>query len=438
MGDRSKNFQDDGLLIFEHVTFLLLGINLVISDIYYMATKTFLYKAKNSKGLLITGTVKAADSAEAEKILQKNSLSLLDLIPEKAEINFSMPKIFNRVKARDKALFARQLATMISAGLTITKSIRVISTQTKKAYVHQIYMEIYRDLEEGLSFSAALSKHPDVFDQVFISIVSAGEATGKLDVVLAQLADQLENDNNFVGKVKGALYYPAFILLALVGIGSYMLVVVIPQLKSVFDSQGGQLPFATRALISLSGFVSKSWWLLLVMIVVLVVAVKFWVASPTGSRFWSLMKIKTPLFKNMAEGIYMYRFSRILAMLIGSGVPLLDALKICSGVMNNEIYEKSIVALAKQVEKGVPISVQMSKDTVFPSLIGQMAAVGEETGKLDEVMLKVADYFGESTDQNIKTISTLIEPIILVIMGLGVAFLVFAVLVPIYNVAQLN
>jgi type IV pilus assembly protein PilC len=399
--------------------------------------KTYLYKAKNSRGEIITGTVKAANEIEAEGVLVKHNLVALDIASQKSG-GVSFIGFGKKVNFKDRAIFARQISTMISAGLPLPKAIKITSTQARNDFLKNIYTEIFKDLEEGFSFSNALAKHPEAFDKVFISIVTAGESTGKLDTVLKQQADQLENDNNFMGKVKGAMFYPAFILVALVAIATYMLIVVIPQLKTIFDSAGANLPLATRMLLAMSDFVKTKWWLVLVMMVVLAVAGKFWFSSSSGVRTKDELQLKIPVVKKLFEGIYMYRFTKVMAMLIGAGVPLLDALKIGGSVMNNSVYESSIIRAANQVEKGIPLSVQLSKDPTFPAFIGQMAAVGEETGQLDGVLSKVADYYEEATDQMVKTISTLVEPIVLILMGIGVAFLVFAVLVPIYNIAQLK
>lgn len=399
--------------------------------------KTYLYKAKNSRGEIITGTVKAANEIDAENVLVKHNLIALDLTSEKST-GIGVIGFGKKVSSKDRAIFARQISTMISAGLPLPKAIKITSTQARNEFLRNIYTEIFKDLEEGLSFSNALAKHPEAFDKVFISIVTAGESTGKLDVVLKQQADQLENDNNFIGKVRGAMYYPGFILVALIAIATYMLIAVIPQLKSIFDSAGANLPVATKMLLAISDFVRMKWWLVLVVVIIGGVILKLWSDSNSGARTKDQLQLSIPGIKKMYEGIYMYRFSKVMAMLIGAGVPLLDALKIGGSVMNNTVLESSIMTAASQVEKGVPLSVQLSKDPVFPPFLGQMASVGEETGQLDGVLNKVADYYEEATDQMIKAIATLVEPVVLILMGIGVAFLVFAVLVPIYNIAQLK
>lgn len=398
----------------------------------------FLYKAKNNQGQIVTGQVAAGSNIEAEKILSNHGFAVMDLSAEKAAPTFSFSFMKKKVSAKDKAVFARQLSTMISSGLELPRAIKVTASQAKNEYVRDIYLDIYKDLEEGNSFSGALAKHSEAFDQIFVSVVNAGESTGKLDVVLKQLADQLENDNNFSAKIRGAMYYPGFILFALIGVGAYMMVKVVPQLKSIFDSAGASLPIATRILLALSDFLVNMWWLVLIIVIGVAIFLKYWLNSGSGVKMKDNFQVKFPLTKKLYEGIYMYRFTKVMSMLIGAGVPLLDALKIGGSTLNNGVYEASVVRIIDQVGKGVPLNIQLSKDPVFPPLIGQMAAVGEETGKLDAVFGNVAKYYEETTDQMIRTVSSLVEPVILMVMGLGVAFLVFAILVPIYNVAQLQ
>jgi type IV pilus assembly protein PilC len=217
-----------------------------------------------------------------------------------------------------------------------------------------------------------------------------------------------------------------------------MLVKVIPTLRGIFDQQGATLPIATRILLSMSDFIRVYWYIVLLLVVGIVVFLRFFLASESGTAVKDQLQIRVPGFKKLYEGMYMYRLTQVMSMLLGAGVPLLNAIKIGASVVNNGVYEEAMLSVAKYVERGVPLSVQLMKEPVFPQLIGQMAAVGEETGQLDQVLAKISDYYKESTDQMIKTISSLVEPIILVLMGAAVAFLVFAVLVPIYSVSQMT
>jgi len=396
----------------------------------------FLYKAKNDKGEIVSGTVEAPNESAAERVLYKNKLFVTEL---KADNVFFARSIFKRkVSLRDKAVFARQLATMIESGLPLTKSISIQISQTDAEHLKNIYQEIYTDLEEGHAFSTALSKHPEAFDQVFVSVVKSGETTGNLEVVLKQMADRYENDYTFISQIKSAMYYPIFILVALLVIATYMLMKVIPQLESLFIQSGAELPWATSALLAISRFLVSKWWIVLVAIVIIVYLVRLWINTDQGKKTINQWQIQIPGVKDLSESIYMSRFARVMEMLIQAGVPILDALKISSTTINNVIYKESIEEMSTEVERGIPLSVPLQRDRVFPSLVGQMVGVGEQTGKLDKIMGKMGAYYEEESGRKIKTVSSLVEPIILVIIGMGVAFLVFAILLPIYNIAQLQ
>ena len=394
----------------------------------------FIYKAKDERGKIVTGTVQAGNDYDAKKILQKNKLSPLEIT---SESQIRVPKIFEpKITIKDRAIFARQLATTVGAGVTLVKSMSILAKQARNDRLKKIFLKVYEDLEEGYSFSNSLSRHPEAFDKIFISIVKSGESSGNLDIVLNQLADKLEANQNFSSKLKGALYYPIFIALALIGVGTYMLIAVIPRLEDLFLQAGTNLPFATRVLISLSRFLTNQWWLAIIILIIIIVGGRYWILSDSGSRTLDIWKLKLPIMKELSIGLYMGGFTRIMEMLIRSGVPILDALRISSNTINNQIYEESINRVAVEVERGVPLSVPLEKDAIFPKLISQMVAVGEQTGKLDKILDKVATYYEEETADKIKALSTLLEPIILLIVGVGVAFLIFAILMPIYNIAQ--
>ena len=396
----------------------------------------YLYKAKNERGDIVSGTVTAQNEFEAEKALLDNKLFALDIM---VQGGFSFGNLFQpKITIKDRALFARQLATMISSGMTLTKSLTIVAQQGRTERLKSIYHDVYQDLEEGYSFSSALVKHPEAFDRVFIAIVRSGETTGNMAKVLGDTADRLENDSNFIAKIKGAMLYPVFILCALLAVGGYMMIKIIPQLKGVFEQAGSQLPLVTRMLIAMSDFLTTKWWLALIILIALILALRSWILSDVGGRTINKWQITVPGVKNISIGIYMSRFARILEMLISSGVPLIDALKIVSNTMNNQIYEEEINQMIVEVEKGVPLSTPMLKDSDFPPLVGQMVSVGEQTGQLDTVLGKVAEYYEDEANEKIKALSTLIEPIVLIIIGIGVAFLVFAVLMPIYGIAQLQ
>ncbi len=394
----------------------------------------FVYKAKDETGKIVTGTVQASSDFDAKTILQKNKLTPLEIVPEN---QMTTPTIFQpKITVKDRAVFARQLATTVGAGVTLIKSMSILAKQARNDRLKTIFFAVYKDLQEGYSFSNALAKHPEAFDKVFISVVKSGESSGNLDIVLGQLAENLEASQSFNLKLKGALYYPVFIIIALIGVGTYMLITVIPRLEELFLQAGTELPFATRVLIALSNFLTNQWWAVIIILLVIIFGGRYWLLSDSGSRTIDIWKLKIPVVKELSTGLYMSSFTRIMEMLIRSGVPILDSLRISSNTINNIIYEDSINRVAIEVERGVPLSIPLEKDPIFPKLISQMVAVGEQTGKLDVILDKVAIYYEQETSEKIKSISTLLEPIILLIVGIGVAFLIFAVLMPIYNIAQ--
>jgi len=392
----------------------------------------FLYKAKNNRSEVVTGTVMAANHYEAEQVLLKHNLVPTDIIAEKQEGLLTL--IFNKVSAKDRAIITRQLATMLSAGLNLSKAISILAKQAKNERLRKIFLEIYKDLEQGYSFSVALSRHPEAFDKVYVSIVSSGETTGKLDVVLNELANQSERDSSFVAKVKSSLFYPGFIFGVVIAAGIFMMAFVVPKLKTMFESVNMDLPILTKILLATAGFMESYWYLVIFGLIGLGVSAKIWISTEQGGRMFHRFEMMIPGIRNVLEGMYMYRFTRIMSMLVGAGVPLLDALKISSSVIDNPIYETSIANIASQVERGVPLSSQLLKEPVFPQLIGNMVAVGEETGELDKVLDKVANYYEDQTNDMIKTISSLVEPFVLVLVGLAVAFMVFAIYIPIYQI----
>ena len=394
----------------------------------------FYYKAKNNRGEVVTGTVRASSQPEAEKILIAHNLVALDIIQEKTKTVSSF--FVRRVSAKDKAVFSRQLATMLSAGLSLTKAINILIKQAKNERLRVVFTEIYRDLEEGFSFSSALAKHPEVFDRVYVSVVSSGESTGRLDAVLSELADEVENDNAFMNKVKGSLYYPVFIFCVLILAGIALMLFVVPKLQSVFDQAGESLPLATRMLIGISHFLISWWWLVLILVIALSIFIRYWLETDSGKMTVDNLKIKTPGLKIIFEGVAMYRFTRVLAMLLGSGVPLLDALKIGSAVVDNVIYEEAVTEVVHQVEKGVSLSTQLLKDDIFPPLIGNMVAVGEETGELEKMLTKIADFYDTEVDTAVDGLTALIEPLIIAFLGIVIGGIVVAMFLPILTLSS--
>ena len=345
-------------------------------------------------------------------------------------------EIFSRASAKDKAFLSRQLATMLSSGLPIDRSVAILAAQTRKKILKDALTQINQDLSSGQSFSAAIRKHPKIFDKVYVSIVVSGEAVGKLADVLTHLADQLEKNSDFNSKITGAIMYPAFVFVVMIGIAFYMMTKVIPQISAIFSESNAKLPWATNFLISMSNFLVVYWWLVVIFLVAIVAGIIMFLYTDAGKLLLNRIQINLP--GGVGKDVYMARFANTLGMLLQSGTPIIDAVKITGDVMNNVIYKKSLENIALQLERGIPMSVPLEKDENFPLVIPQMVLVGEQTGRLDQVLDNLAKYYQTQSEDKIKGISTLFEPVLIVIIGLGVGFIVFAIIMPIYQVVQLQ
>ncbi len=345
--------------------------------------------------------------------------------------------LFSRVSNKEKVFFARQLAVMISSGLAIDNAINLVRLQTRNVAFKRVLEQVYADVQAGEKLSASLSKFPKVFDNVFIAVVSSGEASGKLDRVLSHLADRMEEMQSFKSKVRSALAYPIFIVVMMLLVIAIMMVKVIPVLKSVFEDSGAQLPWTTRVIVGISDFMVAWWWLVLAVLAFLVLGAWFYFTQTRGGRFtWDVIKLKTPIISYVAYDLYMARFTRTLGMLIASGIPIIETIKITARAMSSRVYVRILKNVIAQVERGIPMSVPLEKEKEFPILVPQMIMVGEQTGKLELLMEKLADYYEGEVDTKIKTISNLVEPVTIVIVGFGVGFLIYSILYPIYSLVN--
>lgn len=345
--------------------------------------------------------------------------------------------IFARVSNKEKVFFTRQLAVMISAGLALDNCIRLLLMQTKNPAFQKILDKVYQDILAGKSLSDSLSQFPKTFDDFYVAVVRSGETLGKLDVVLSHLANQMEMFQSFTSKIKSALAYPIFIIIAMIAVVVLMMVKVVPTLKAVFADAGAELPWATRAVMAISDFLVLYWWLTLIVLFVIVLTFfSIFRYTKRGRLWWDTIKLKMPIINYVSYDVYMARFSRTMGMLIQSGVPVIEAIKITIAVVNNRIYTKILKNVILQVERGIPMSVPLQKEKDFTILTSQMIMIGEQTGKLEMLLNKVAEYYEGETDLKIKTISSLIEPVTIVIIGIGVAFILYSILYPIYSLTS--
>jgi type IV pilus assembly protein PilC len=395
--------------------------------------QNYIYRARNKDNQVVGGLVQAVSVEAAKKILQKSGLTPIAIAVPRTMRDY-LP-FLRKVGLGERTLFARQLATMIEAGLTLSQSLRLLIRQTRAGRFRDVLEGVLNDVQDGFSFSATLAKYPDVFDNVFINVVRSGEATGKLENVLLELSTNMEKDVKVRGKLKGALVYPAFIICAMVGVAALMMVKVIPQLRDLFVSSGRELPLTTRILIATSDFMVNYWYWCIIIVIGGIYGTRAFLKSEFGIRTLSKYSLKIPVAGTIIEQTNMARFGRLLGLLLGSGVPLLEALKLINDSFTNRLYQRGVQVVAEQVERGIPMSNPIGENPIFPLMVGQMVAVGEQTGKMDEVMVKLAEYYEAEVDTKVAAMASLIEPLVILLLGAGVAVLVVAVLLPIYQIS---
>ncbi|MFA7662343.1 MAG: type II secretion system F family protein [Patescibacteria group bacterium] len=394
----------------------------------------FEYKAKNSRGQNVSGLVESNDQESAAEILTDRELILISIEEKKKNI-FEGLKFFGRIKTKDVVIFSRQLAVMISATIPIVKSLQVLTKQITNPRFKKIISDIADDVDGGSQLSSALAKHDDVFDDFFISMIKTGETTGRLDKVLVYLADQKEKSYELNSKVKGMLIYPVFVFFMLIAVGVIVMVFVVPKLINVITESGGELPFSTRLLIGTSNFLVNWWWILLIISIGLVFLYKVYTKTKDGKHHLDYLKLKVPIFGPLFQRIYLVRFSQSLATLSDGGVPLPYALEVISEVVGNEVYKDLILETKKDVEDGNPIAGVFLESDVVPDMISQTLSIGEQSGKLSEILSKVSDFYSKEIESILENIVALIEPVVIIIMGVAVAMMVSAVILPMYSMS---
>ena len=398
--------------------------------------KRFFYKAKDKGGTLITGEVQAANDAQAAKLIRGKGLFVISIKPLRENPLNLITKFRDRITNADIANFTRQLATMVAAGLPISQALLILRSQ-EKGSLQKVVAQILTDVEGGEALSKAIAKHPQVFSQTYIALVKAGETGGVMDDILVRLADNLEKEQEFKGKVKGALIYPAIIVVGMLIVGVILMIFVIPRLTSLYSEFDAKLPVPTRILIGFSNLVLKFWPIFLALIFGAFYGFSFYKKLPAGRKKLDELYFKIPIMGELQKQVLLTELTRTLSLMVGAGVSILEGLTITANVVANSVISEALRDVAKMVEKGFPVAFAFAKHPeAFPFILSQMIAVGEETGKMDEVLKKLSHVFETESDQKVKALTSAIEPIVMVILGIGVGFLVIAAILPIYNLTN--
>lgn len=399
--------------------------------------QTFVYKARDLKtGKKTTAEIEADNEKGAARILSERGLAPLEI---KAKDSGGIQGLLNRIPTKDRVVFSRQLSTLMNAGLPLVQSLTTVKGQTGNKPLKTVIEQVVSDVETGSNLSAAMAAHPKVFDNVYVSLIAAGETSGTLDVSLARLADQQEKDAEVVSKIRGAMVYPIIVLLVLGGVVIFMLTTVLPQVQTLYAGlPGAKLPLLTTALLSLSDFILKFWWLMVFLLGGGAFLGVRWARTQNGKSRIDRFKMTAPAIGPLFMKLYMARFARISATLVGSGVPIIKMLTTTAEAVDNVHIEASIIRAVDQVKGGKSLSQSLAGDKNFLDLVPNMINIGEQSGSLDTMLAKLADYYEKEVDNQVRSISTIVEPALMVIVGIIALVLVAAVLLPIYSLAGKN
>jgi type IV pilus assembly protein PilC len=395
----------------------------------------FTYIAKNQFGETVKGKVEARNERQAASELTIRKLLVISIHPLTEDTFAAFKEILFGIKFTDVVNFTRQLSTMISAGLPLANSLSIL-VQQSKSEMSRMVANILQEIEGGSTFGDALSKHPREFNSLYIQLVKAGELGGVLDDILARLANNLEKSKEFQSKTRGAMIYPIIVLSAMFIVGIIMMIFVIPKLTTMYQDFNAELPLMTKVLIGISNFMVTFWWLLIAVVGGGIVMFRNWLKTKSGRKTWDRILLKIPILSELIKKIILTEFARTLALLLGAGVSLLQAMEIVTKGVGNVIYQDALNEATKQIEKGVPLSKALAKYEEFPPILHQMISVGEETGKLDDVLAKLSTYFEQESEQAVKNLTTAMEPLIMIVLGIGVGAMVIAVIMPIYNLTS--
>jgi len=391
------------------------------------------YSAISSDGQKKNGSVDAGSKELALGLLKDRGLFIVHLEKSGTDVLQSLLS-FQGIPQSAVASFTRQFSTMISAGLPIARSLEVLTAQTDNYKLSQVLSSILRDVEGGLSLSSSLTKYPDVFSNTYQSLVRAGEASGNLHIVLNRLADTMESERNLQSKFKSAMIYPVIVLLAMVGVFILMMVVVVPKLTTMYDNMSVDLPIQTKIMVAVSEFMTENVVVTALIGASVFIGVRYFKNTDFGKNFLTEVSFRLPIFGKINRNKDITSFSRTLSLLINSAIPIVEALNIVSAVVSSSSMRQASLDAATYVEKGNSLSDFFRGNKVFPPLLGQMASVGEETGKMDEVLGRVADYYEGETSAAIENLSAALEPLILLLLGGMVGVLIFSIITPIYKI----
>lgn len=395
---------------------------------------TYVYRVRDRSGKVISGAIEAESQAAVTSKLRQMGYIVLDITEKREALSFSLPGRRKKVKLKDLTVFSRQFATMINSGVSITRALAILSEQVENPTLAAVIAQVQKDVEGGLSLSEALAKQEKIFPPIFVNMARAGEAGGVLDEVLLRIADHFESEASLRARVKSAMTYPVAVFIFAITIAFVMITFIVPVFMNMFSSLGGDLPGPTKMLVALSDFIRSKWYLIFGSLVGLAYAFRAFKRNPRGRYIWDSFKLKLPVLGQLTRKMAIAKFSRTFSTLISSGVPILQALDIVAETAENAVVTKAIRESRASIKEGESISKPLGASSVFPPMVVQMISIGEETGALDSMLKKIADFYDGEVSATVDSLTSLLEPVLMVFMGVMIGGIVVSLYLPMFSV----
>lgn len=397
--------------------------------------KRYNYHAKEKRtGKIVKGSIQAENERTAGKLLVEQGYIPENIVEEGA--NGVLAKAAYKITTKDRIMFTRQFATLVGAGLPLSASLRTVAEQTQGKGMKGVIEEILAAVEAGKSLHEAVEQHPEVFNKVYIALIAAGEMSGTLDIALKRLADQEEKDAAMMSKIRGALVYPAIILVVIIAVLAFMMIMVVPQVKGLYEDMGEPLPGLTQFLVNMTEFFGNYWWLVLGVLAGLIAGAISFVKTPKGRKVMDTFKINVVIFGKLFKKLYVSRFARTAEMMLATGVAMIDSVQIATESTNNVVVQEEFGKSIEMIKAGKPLSESLQDKKYMLPLVPQMSSIGEQSGKIDEMLGKAAQVYENELDEEIANISTMIEPILMVVMAGLIGVVVGGTLLPIYSLVS--
>ncbi len=397
----------------------------------------FKYSARDKEGKVIEGEVEAKDAQAVADMLHDKGLVVVS-VKEGLGIDWQRLSEINigGVPMKDKVVFMRQMATMVGSGLPLTRSLEIMVQQAENPLFKRVLSNVLSSIQSGKTLADSFREEENVFDDITINLIEAGEESGNLEIILEKLAIELEEKDALSSKVKSAMIYPAIILIVIMGVLLLMMFVLVPAMAEIYKDFEADLPFITTLLMDMSSFFINYWWAILTVLLVLVIGGKYYLDTPKGKRNFDKIILKVPIVGNIVTKMQISQFTRILSLLLGSGLSIIKAIELTAQSLGNQMFKDTLMEAKDEVEKGGPLAIPIARSEYYPLLVSSMIAVGEETGNIDVVLEKVSEYYKDEVDTATSNLSTVLEPLFLVIMGAAIGFIALAVYMPMFQLSS--